>query len=319
MAKTLLEYIDWLHRRDDLIWPQASDPEPLRARPTLKPLPDIKAVLWSVYGTLLTTQDGELLQDHPEELRMQVALEKTIEEFNMWYSMHREPGAPWEGMLKQYRKLHQQLSMVATKRKGDRPHVDSVRIWRAIIDRLLEHEYSWNQDIASNADDLALKVAYFFHAMLQGVQPAPRASDVLTRLQQTHIRQGLLADAQQFTLAQLLNALGGADTLPGAAEVFSPTLLIESCRYGIRKPSETLFARAVHQAGKLDLEPEQVLYVSHRIEGDIAVANEFGLHTALYAGDKNSCQATPEQLKDPDTRPDRMITSLKQVVSLVGV
>lgn len=319
MAKTLLEYIDWLHARDDLIWPQPTDPEPLRARPTLKPIPGIKGVLWSVYGTLLTTQDGELLQDHPQQLRMQVALEKTIEEFKMWYSMHREPGAPWEGMLKQYRKLYQDLGMVATKRKGDKPHIDAGRIWGTILGRLIENEYQWDQSVAATPNDLAVKVSYFFHAMLQGVRAAPHAADVLVRLQDGHLRQGLLADTQQFTVAQLLYALGGTDRLRHAAELFSPTLLVESCRYGIRKPSETLFARAAHQVEKMNLEPEQLLYVSHRIEGDIAIANEYGFSTALYAGDKNSCQATAEQLKDPETRPDRLITDLKQVVSLVGI
>lgn len=319
MSKTLLEYIDWLHGRDDLIWPQPSDPQPLRARPTLKPLPGVKAVLWSVYGTLLTTQDGRLLHEHPQQVRMQVALEKTIEEFRMWYSMHREPGAPWEGMLRQYRRILQQLEMVATKRKGDRPHVDSSRIWGTILARLIQNEYQWDEAIADDADDLSVKIAYFFHAMLQGVRPAPHATDVLVRLQQAHIRQGVLADTQRFTLAQLLNALGGADKLPNIVELFSPTLLIESCRFGIRKPSETLFARAAHQAEKLKLEPEQILFVSDCIEGDLAIANEYGFLTALYAGDKSSCQATAEQLKDPQTRPDRLITDLNHVLNLIDV
>jgi FMN phosphatase YigB (HAD superfamily) len=319
MAKTLPEYIDWLHTRDDLIWPQAEEPQPLKARPLLKPLAGIKGVLWSVYGTLLTIEDGELLQVHPQQLRMQVALEKTIEEFKMWYNMHREPGAPWEGMLRQYQKLHQDLSMVGTKRKGDKPHVDSAKIWATILHRLIQNEYQWNEELASNADDLSVKVSYFFHAMLQGVRAAPHAADVLSRLQQAHIRQGLLADTQRFTMPQLLSALGGSDRLPNAAELFSPTLLVESCRYGIRKPSETLFARAAHQLEKLKLEPEQILYVSHAIEGDLAIANEYGFHTALYAGDSNSCRVEPEHLKDPETRPDRLITDLKQVVSLVAV
>jgi FMN phosphatase YigB (HAD superfamily) len=319
MSKTLLEYIDWLHGRDDLIWPRVSAPQPVRAKPTLKPLPDIKGVLWSVYGTLLTIQDGELLHEHPEDLRMQVAMEKTIEQFHMWYSMHREKGAPWEGMLRQYRKIVQQLAMVGTKRKGDRPHVDSARTWHTIIDRLIANEYQWEESLASNADDLAVKVAYFFHAMLQGVRAAPHVADVLVRLSQSHLRQGLLADTQRFTFAQLVHALGGTDRLPNSNELFSPTLLIESHRFGIRKPSETLFARAAHRVEKLSLDPEQVLYVSHRLEGDLAIASEFGFRTALYAGDRKCCPVTPEQLKDPDLRPDRLITDLQHVMDLVAV
>src|SRR5690606_23037198 len=128
---------------------------------------------------------GRLLQDHAQELRMQVAIEKTIEEFKMWYSMHREPGAPWEGMLRQYRRVVQQLGMVGTRRKGDRPHVDTAKVWRILIQRLIDNEYEWDHSIASNPDDLAVKVAYFFHAMLQGTQAAPHAAETLMHLQQS--------------------------------------------------------------------------------------------------------------------------------------
>jgi FMN phosphatase YigB (HAD superfamily) len=302
-----------------LIWPQAPEPQPLRAKPTLKTLPDIRAVLWSVYGTLLTIQDGQLMHEHPQELRMQVALEKTIEEFNMWYSMHREKGAPWEAMLRQYHKIVQHLAMVGTKRKGDKPHVDSARVWGTIIERLIQNEYQWDTSIAASPDDLAVKVAYFFHAMLQGVRATPHAANVVTRLSQGHIRQGLLADTQRFTVAQMLHAFGETEQIQNPQELFSPTLLIESARYGIRKPSETLFARAAHQVEKLHFQPEQVLCVSHRLDGDLAVAAEYGFRTALYAGDKNCCPVTAEQLKDPDLRPDRLITDLEHVLDLVAI
>ena len=45
------------------------------------------------------------------ELRMQVALEKTIQEFNMWHSMGRKPGAPWEYMLQQYTQVLSEQEM----------------------------------------------------------------------------------------------------------------------------------------------------------------------------------------------------------------
>src|SRR5262245_25666433 len=105
MPRTLLEYADGLDERG-LLWPAPPDPAPARATPYLARMPEVRAVTWGLYGTLLATLDaGRLVSIVREALRMEVALEKTIHEFNMWNSMSRKPGAPWEYMLQQYQRL----------------------------------------------------------------------------------------------------------------------------------------------------------------------------------------------------------------------
>ncbi len=61
-----------------------------------------------------------------------------------------------------------------------------------------------------------------------------------------------------------------------------------------------------------------MLHVGSRIAQDIVVARRLGLRTALFAGDKASLQATPEQLKDAANRPDVMLTELNQIAEVVG-
>ncbi|MCA9075428.1 MAG: HAD family hydrolase [Planctomycetaceae bacterium] len=317
MAQTLLEYLDALDERD-LIWPQPPDPEPLRAKPTLKPLSDVRAVTWSVYGTLLTIQDGELLHLHPEGVRNQVALEKTIEEFNMWFSMSRKPGQPWEYMLQQYRGVFDRMRMAGTKRKGDFPHVNSSVLWQTLVARLQQNEYTWDRATFGDEESYADKVACFFHASLQGTKAAPEAADTLLRLSQGGICIGILAETQPFTMAQLIKQLDLRTRLGSSDSLFSPGLLTESHRAGIRKPSPTLYALAVRRAQKAGLQPHQVLHVGHDLGHDLRLAREFGFCTALYVGDRNSCRVDAQQLKDPDLKPDRLITSLRQVVEIVG-
>ncbi len=318
MAQTLLEYLDALDERD-LIWPQPPDPVPLRARATLKPLPEVRAVTWSVYGTLLTIQDGELLHLHPEGIRNQVALEKTIEEFNMWFSMSRKPGQPWEYMLQQYEGLLRQLQMAGTKRKGDFPQVNSSILWQALIARLQKNEYAWDRGQFGDEFEFADKVAYFFHANLQGTRAAPHAADTLLRLSQRGISNGLLAETQPFTMAQMIKLLDVRNRMDHSEALFSPKLLTQSHLVGIRKPSPTLYAWAVRRAEKSGLEPHQVLHVGHDLSSDLRLAREFGFCTALYVGDDRSCRVTAQQLQDPELKPDRMITDLAQVAQIVGV
>ena len=46
-------------------------------------------------------------------------------------------------------------------------------------------------------------------------------------------------------------------------------------------------------------------------------AKKLGMRTALFAGDKASLEATPEQLKDPASRPDVLLTELSQITDVV--
>lgn len=319
MGLSLSAYLDELHQRSDLIWPEPPAVVPLKVTPALAPLPGIRAVIWSVYGTLLHLEKGHLLHQHPQEIRMQIALEKTIQEFNMWYSMTRRQGQPWEGMLLQYNKFREDLEMVGTKRKGDYPEVDSAKLWSRIIERLQQKEYSWDQGQLGDADHLAAKVAYFFHASLQGVQANPGARDTLEHLTMSGIRQGLLADGQIFTLPQLLYHLKSQGSFAGTGSLLSPDLVIFSYQQKLRKPSLSLYEAAKHALRHVGIEPEQVLYVTHRLKDDLAAAKRIGFRTALFAADKNSCIVSAADVRDPEYKPDRLLSEISQVRSILGV
>ena len=55
--------------------------------------------------TLLAITGGELYFEHPVKFIMDVALDKTIQEFKMWGSMTRKPGQPADYLAQVYRKL----------------------------------------------------------------------------------------------------------------------------------------------------------------------------------------------------------------------
>jgi hypothetical protein len=167
----------------------------------------IRVVAWNLYGTLLRIADGDLLFEVPQELRMQIALEKVDAEFNMWNHMYRKPVAPWKYLYEQYQKLLERQKMTATKQKGDLPAIKSDQIWRQILAQLEEKDYEYDADFYGTMDELAEKVAYFFHASLQGLEAAPGALDALKMVSGRRLLQGLIADAQSFTLPQFLKCL----------------------------------------------------------------------------------------------------------------
>lgn len=318
MPKTLLEYSDWLAERE-LKWPAPPKPQPISATPSAKPLENIRAVTWSIYGTLLRITDGELLFIHPQAIRMDVAIEKTIHEFNMWNSMTRRPGKPSDGLLPKYLNAMDEARLTSGNRKGDLPEIDASEIWGKLLDLLNRKEYRYDESLYGDFKALSEKVAYFFHSSLQGIEAAPGALITLTSLAEGGIRQAALADAQCFTLVQLTRALRQQGSLNDVRAFLPDSLNTLSYEWGIRKPSVSLYAQSILRFKELGIEANQILHVGTRMHDDLVIAKSCGLRTALYAADKTSLQATAEDLRNPEIKPDRLITDLTQLRDIVGV
>jgi FMN phosphatase YigB (HAD superfamily) len=316
MAKSLQEYADWLDERQ-LLWPAAPAPVLPKATPYLKPLTDIRAVTWGVYGTLLTISDGRLLHLHPDPLCMEVALDKTIHEFNMWHSMSRKPGAPWEYMYQQYKGLVEANQLAASPRTGEAPEVDAAHLWQVLIGRLGKKEFSWDEAFYGDLEEFSQKVAWYFHAALQGAGAAPNALAALRHVRESGLRQGLVGDGQCFTLVQLARALPAQGEFPGLSKLFTKGCVSLSFQFGVRQPAATLFEACLAQLARRGISPGQVLHVAPRLKEELAPARKLGMRTALYAGDSASVAATSTEINDPALRPDRILTDLRQIRQIV--
>ena len=95
-------------------------------------------------------------------------------------------------------------------------------------------------------------------------------------------------------------------------------LVVLSCDLRGKKPSDRLFRKALEELQAAGVSPHETLHVGSRMLQDIVPAKRLGMKTALFAGDKTSIQATPEQLKESATRPDVLLTELGQIREVVG-
>ncbi len=318
MPLTLEQYATYLDTRRDLPWPAPPEVEAPKARPHLKPLPGVRAVTWSVYGTLLAISQGELLFEHPHDFVTNAALEKTIQEFKMWGSMSRKPGQPADYMRQIYQQvLTEQRSFPSGGEKH--PEAASDRVWEAILKKLLQKDYKFDAGFFGSLNEYSRKIAYFFHASLQGTACYAGAAAALKHVHEAGLVQSLLADGQCFTTVQLQRGLSAQDDAVRCEEVLDAGA--EALSYNIRgrKPSERLFRQALASLAERDITPEQVLHVGSRLTQDLIPARRLGMKTALFAGDRASLQATAEQLKEPPGRPDVLLTELSQITEVVGV
>jgi FMN phosphatase YigB (HAD superfamily) len=280
-------------------------------------MPQVRAVLWNVYGTLISLPGGELYFEHPQKFIQDVALEKTIEEFKMWGAMSRKPGQPAEYMGHIY-------AQVLTEHRafgggGEKfPEVAAERVWEAILKKLLQKEYKFDAGFFGSLNEYSKKIAYFFHASLQGTACYPGAAAALRHVREAGLLNGLLADGQCFTAVQLQRGLARQDEGVALDELVPADLQVFSFALKGRKPSERLFREALAALAERGVKADQVLHVGSRLPHDLIPARRLGMRTGLFAGDKASLQATPEQLKEPAGRPDVLFTDLSQIAEVVG-
>jgi FMN phosphatase YigB (HAD superfamily) len=240
-----------------------------------------------------------------------------IKEFRMWQSMSRKPGAPSEYLRELYDKALTVLRLAGSG--GERfPEVPCERVWDDIVKKLFQKDYTFDAATYGSMDEYVKKIAYFYHASIQGCGPYPGAADALKMLAQRGVTQGLLADGQCFTPGQLQRCLRQQSPGFELDAVIPPPMRVSSAEKRARKPSDTLFKLAVALVAAKGLTPAAVLHVGSNLMRDIAPAKKHGFRTALFAGDRNSLAATADQLKDSALRPDALITELTQVLELIA-
>jgi len=317
MGLSLEQYASYLDKRD-LPWPAAPEADRPKARPHLSRLKGIKAVLWNVYGTLLSISGGELYFEHPRKLVMDVALDKTVQEFKMWGSMTRKPGQPCEYLRQIYSQVVAEQMMGVTTGGERHPDVAAERVWEAIVKKLLQKDYKWDAGFFGALNEFSRKIAYFFHTSLQATACYPGAAEGLRAVSRAGLLQGLLGEGQCFTAVQLQRGLATQDRDASLDEWLPPDMRLLSFEVLSKKPSDRLFRHALQKLSEKGVAPSSVLHVGSRVLLDLAPARRLGMKTALFAGDRSSLQATPEQLKDPASRPDVLLTELTQIAEVLG-
>jgi phosphoglycolate phosphatase-like HAD superfamily hydrolase len=313
MPLTLEQYAAYLDSRG-ATWPAPPEIDRPKVKPHLVRLPQVRAVTWNVYGTLLAIGGGDLVFQHDNDFIMNVALDKTVQEFKMWASMSRKPGQPADYMKVIY---DQALDEQRLAPPGERfPEVAADRVWESIIKKLFQKDYKFDANFYGSLNEYSRKVAFFFHASLQGTCCYPGAAAALRHVAANGLAQGFLADGQSFTAVQLQRGLAAQEPV-NLDEAVPADLRALSFEVRGRKPSERLFRHSLAQLAKRGISPEQVLHVGSRVTRDIVFAKRLGMKTALFAGDRASLQATGEQMKEGPGRPDVLLSDLGEITEVV--
>lgn len=257
--------------------------------PHLFQLDGIKAVVFDVYGTLVSSGAGDI--SFVDESDRQEELDRLM----------RSNGKPWT-VNTEYQEWHcEYLAAIQDSHQASKllgvafPEVDILNIWRALL-------YNWTEkgwiilDSGMDWDKWIPKIAVEFETTINPISSAPEAFNVLASLRKAGLKLGIVSNAQFYTPI-MLEAISSM-TMQELG--FEKALSVWSFQEGQAKPEKGLYKKLKQQAGKaFQLEPSQILYIGNDVKKDYLPALSMGFKVALYAGD-------PVSLRHMNCLPDEV-------------
>lgn len=274
------------------------EPKPTGYPPRLTPLPDIRAVVFDIYGTLLISASGDVGPDSAKD-----------DEQAFRAAMHEAGLIPPVGVHGCDR-LREQIGAAQQRRRSEGvefPEVDIIEVWARVLESI-------GMDRPAPEQLQALALAY--ECRVNPVWPMPNMLATLETLHDAGLVMGIVSNAQFYTPLLLRAFTGAALNDLG----FHQSLCVWSWRELEGKPSQRLYRKllqALQQEHRIA--PQQTLYVGNDRLKDIWPAASLGMRTALFAGDRRSLRLREDDARCNNVDPDVVIDDLAQIPRVAGL
>ncbi|MBK1857279.1 HAD family hydrolase [Cerasicoccus arenae] len=276
-------------------------PVPTGVKPKIKPLKNIRAVLFDIYGTLFQSGVGDIsLVANEKSKEREVLIRKSMEEVGF---LLQDQKTPINELFMDTIKAEQDIR----RDQGTPfPEVDIIGVWEDLIGQLEAYELLRGRTTRNNL----MQLATLFEVRVNPVYPMPGVLDVFESCLDKGKSLGLISNAQAFT-PLLFDAFfeDGPHDL-GVEEV----LCVYSYDHHFAKPGIELYQVAMDRLQALDgIKPEETLIIGNDMRNDIWPAQKLGFKTALFAGDKRSLRLREDDPDCKDVKPDVIVTELEQI------
>ncbi len=276
-------------------------PVPTTLAPRTLPLPDVRAVVFDIYGTLLISGSGDIGLADPTSRG--AALQQALAAVGC--HLNGAADGAMTALHEQIHQAHEQSRAAGTAF----PEVDIVEIWRQTTDHLVTAGALAQPVPAQQLPQLAIE----FETRVNPVWPMPDMTTTLAALQTAGLVLGIISNAQFFTpllfpalVHKNLDQLG-----------FDPELRYYSYVHRRAKPGPELYQLAAEGLAAKSIQPSAVLYVGNDMRNDIWPAAAVGFRTALFAGDQRSLRLRSAEA-DARAEPDVIVTQLPQIPPMLS-
>ncbi len=242
-------------------------PDPTGWKPSLKMLPQIKVIVFDIYGTLIQSAAGDisLVTESSSEIGMRRAIDRLGLEWD-------GEVAPW---IQQYHDGIQRQQDEARKNGVNYPEIEIRKVWS-----ILARELGSTKTTTADCEAAAIR----YECAVNPSWAMPGADKVVADLALRSVPVGILSNAQFYTRTVVEAAFGSDWNSFG----FDPGLCLFSFEEGQSKPSHALFEKMRGQVEAHGYTCKEVLYLGNDVRKDIKPACEVGFRTGLFAGDGRS-------------------------------
>jgi putative hydrolase of the HAD superfamily len=277
-------------------------PIPTDRQARLIRLPDIRAVLFDLYGTLFVSASGDIASSEAEVRGR--AMAEALEAVGLPVDRNTAEQAALV-LAEAIARAHDRLR----ERGVEYPEVDI----RSIMAEVLEYLRLQGCGVAEPTRALCETLAAEYECRSNPTWPMPGIVDMLRLLRKGEIQLGIVSNAQVFTPLLFPALLDRSLEILG----FDPALCVWSYLLLEAKPSLKLFRNALQELALRGIEPGEVLYVGNDRVNDIWPAALVGMKTALFAGDSRSFRPRTGDPRISEVREDLLLTDLRQLTDVL--
>lgn len=277
-------------------------PKKTRAKPVLQSMTDIRAVIYDFYGTLFISGVGDIGIDDgkPDSRLFRDALKTSGVQI-----IEKKAG---RAGYRIYNRVVKQIAENMQKNGGSSyPEPDIRAVWEQVLDEMMKEKLIDIPLQQYPSEQLAIE----FELRMNPIWPMPGAIETLSYFKEKGLFQGIISNSQFYTPVALEALTGNSLEELG----FHPGLLHWSYQEKMKKPGIPFYETFLEKLHKTDpsIKPQQVLYIGNDMLKDIWPANEVGLKTALFAGDKRSLKWRKYDERCKNLKPDLVITEFSQL------
>ena len=271
--------------------------------------PNIKAVLFDIYGTLLISGSGDIGSSNVGPgSGYQVLAPYLGREMSEADKKKMD-----EKIIFIYKHVLERDREQKIKKGIECPEVNIVTIWQAVVGEL-----NGPGSKLKMSEQEVKKIAFQFECLVNPVWPMPGLKKSLAVVSGEVGTLGIISNAQFYTPILMNYFLTGqvaeSETIVG----FDPELTFYSYKEQISKPSPRAFERSKKVLADRGIAAEETLFIGNDMLNDIYPAQRVGFQTCLYAGDRRSLRRRADEKRVQGTHPDYVITDLSQLGSIVA-
>ncbi len=268
------------------------------------PLPDVRAVLFDIYGTLFISGSGDI--SVAGEMRHAQALRESLACIGVPGRLEEAGERGCELLSEAIRETHARLRKTGVAF----PEVDIREEWNRVLHELHE-EGVINERVRYDAMQ---RLSFEYEFRVNPVWPMPDIRPTLQELWDRDVLLGIVSNAQFYT--SLLFPAFFSQSFMNLG--FNPYLCALSYEIREAKPSGQIFQKILEYLDReFGITAAETLYVGNDMLNDVWTASKCGLKTALFAGDARSLRLREDDARCVGLKPDVVITSLSQILKIV--